>query len=203
MCCLETSASTYIPRLRTNADGMKSSVPIWIPDCGIWCCRQFDEHHSTSVCAEFNRSRFDCIQIVTSSTQADMRFWNCILMSMDCMRRKSAHHRRIGNIRADVVRQVFAGPLYAETRLVTCLGIDVDAPHRTNCVRSLRYDDIHFKTVPSRPYVIFRRCSNVTRLTLFNVAERSMSASRPTARFLASMAFQKSESTFNTTVSVD
>jgi hypothetical protein len=68
-------------------------------------------------------------------------------LTMDCMHRKVAYHRRVGEVGADVVRRHFAGPLYiTETGLVQAqilaephiyimrLGVIVDALLRMNCV---------------------------------------------------------------------
>jgi len=104
-----------------------------------------------SIFAEFNRSRFDCIQIATSSTHADVRFCNC---TMECVRRKSAYHRRIGEVKSMYFDELCRSAVYNRNRIgpstdpcwapyLMHRGVDVDPPHRTNelCAILLRYDD--------------------------------------------------------------
>jgi len=79
---METLASTYIPTLRTDADGMTSSVLIWIPDCGFWYCRRFDEHHSTSVFAEFNWSLVSSL-VMCYTLRANYVTWMKMMMMIN------------------------------------------------------------------------------------------------------------------------
>jgi len=44
-----TSQHQCIFRVYEETQAMTTSMPIWIPDCGMCCCRRIDEHHRTAL----------------------------------------------------------------------------------------------------------------------------------------------------------
>jgi len=61
---------------RSTVAGITSSLPTWSDDCGSWWERRVEADHRISVFAVFNWSRFDRIQLATSSTQLVIVFWS-------------------------------------------------------------------------------------------------------------------------------